>query len=180
MEYMRLTLKPGEMKKSQSGCRGVQRKAGGKAQNEESESRGERQGRRVQSPGQIPPKAEWGQKGSTRCEILAYDLTWSPRRGEDSRPVQVGKEKTRGEDAGTARANTSFKMPSSSEWEHHRPEGTLGMWNQVRGTGLLCLELFWDRDIPTGVIHLHVAPIPLVVGWNLQALPQNDVFQCIK
>lgn len=38
MECMRLTLKPGETKKSQSECGGVQREAGGKVQNEESES----------------------------------------------------------------------------------------------------------------------------------------------
>lgn len=40
MECMRLTLKTGEMKKSQSECGGVQREAGGKAQNQESESQG--------------------------------------------------------------------------------------------------------------------------------------------
>ena len=35
MEYMRLTLKPEETKESPSECGGVQREAGGKAQNEE-------------------------------------------------------------------------------------------------------------------------------------------------
>ena len=63
MECMRLTLKTGEMKKSQSECGGVQREAGGKAQNQESESQGwVSRGGGHNGPGQIPPQAEWGQK----------------------------------------------------------------------------------------------------------------------
>ena len=60
------------------------------------------------------------------------DPTSSPGRAADSRQAQVGKEKTRGEEAGMASANPSFKM-LSSEWEHRRPEVALGMWNHVRG-----------------------------------------------
>lgn len=63
MEYMRLTLKPEETKKSQSECGGVEREAGGKAQNKQSESQGRvSRGGECNRPGQVLPKAEWGQR----------------------------------------------------------------------------------------------------------------------
>ena len=107
-------MKPGETKNSHSECGGVQREAGGKAQNEESESQGRASGEEgAIGPVKFHHRLSEDKKGSTRCEILAYDPTSSPRRAEDSRLALAGEEKTRGEEAGTARANTSFKMPSS-------------------------------------------------------------------
>lgn len=87
MEYMRLTLKPGEMKKSQSGCRGVQRKAGGKAQNKESESQGRASGEEGAIARSDPAK---GGVRAKRIHKVWDPGIWPDLKSEEGRGQQTG------------------------------------------------------------------------------------------